>query len=756
MRTKAHNKFHKRILAGFIASAMMLTAVPSISFATNETSTDTGYADGELLVVYKSNADTTKRVQDSDFDVSSDKVSDRVQSIADDSVDKLNNDTEASIDSGEIVTDSVGSNGSMLQVTLDDDQSMSDAIDTIESQDDVAYVQPNYKYQITDDTSSDVTGSTDASDTLINDAYFDKQYYLKEWDNTYRSSSVGTDTIKAWQSIKTNGNVSVAVIDTGVDTTHPDLKSNLDLEHDWSIKSCDATIFNDDGTTSEETEYDVTDKDGHGTHVAGLVAAEANNSTGVAGTSYNAKIIPINVRENNGDIYTKSLVRAYSHLISLVADKTVTNLRVINMSLGRYTSGESYLTDDDKALEKQITLIRNKYRVATVCSAGNEAAGNKLTDTFYPSDYKDCISVTALNSDGTNCDFSCYNKNKDISAAGNGIVSTWRTGGKWSSDLSKGYKYEQGTSMSSPIVAGILALLWTEDANLTVDQVVKAIKSTANPINTQYNDRGSENGSAGAIDAAAAVDYVKNVYKNGKSYIGDCSIKLSASSYNYDGTEKKPEVTISGLTEGTDYEISGYSNNVNVGTAVVTVKGIGNYSGTKDIQFKITKQSLKNCGSIKLSHTWYTYDGKAKTPAVTIGDLRPNKDYTIKYSNNKNVGLGSVIITGIGKYEGTISTTFRICPQGTKFKKLRKYSKGFTAYWYTKSNQLTGYELQYSKSKNLASAKSVSVSKKAVGKLNIGNLKKRTKYYVRVRVYKRINGKSYNSSWSKVSSVKTR
>ena len=735
---------------------MIFTLIPNLAFATDDTSANSGHTDGELLIVYKSSAETTKRVKKSDFDVSSGDTSDEVQSIADDSVDKLNDNTDASIDSGEIVTDSVGSNGTMMQVALSDDQSITEAMDAIESQDDVAYVQPNYKYQITDNTSADTSSSVDTSGSLINDTYFDKQYYLKEWDNTYTSSSVGTDTIRAWQTIKTNGSVSVAVIDTGVDTTHPDLKNNLDLEHDWSVKSQVATTVNDDGTTTTETEYDVTDKDGHGTHVAGLVAAEANNSTGVAGTSYNAEIIPINVREKNGDIYTSSLVQAYSHLASLVADKEVTNLHVINMSLGRYTSGADGLTDDDKALEKQITFIRNKYNVATVCSAGNETTGYELTDSFYPSDYEDTISVTALNSDGTNCDFSCYNQNKDISAAGNEIVSTWRTGGNWSSSLSKGYKYEQGTSMSSPIVAGILSLLWAEDSSLTVDQAVKAIKSTANPINTKYNGRGSKNGSAGAIDAAAAVDYVKNVYENGKKYIGDYDIKLSASSYEYDGSKKKPEVTISGLTEGTDYEITGYSNNTNVGTAIVTVKGIGDYSGTKEIQFKIVKKPLKNCGNVKLTHTSYVYDGKAKTPAVIIGDLWPNRDYTISYSNNTSVGLAKATVTGIGKYEGTITITFKICPKGTKLKKLKGYKKAFSAYWYTRSDQLTGYELQYSKSKKFTSAKSLIISKKTTGKASVRKLKKRTRYYVRVRVYKRIDGVSYNSSWSKVSSVKTK
>ena len=139
----------------------------------------------------------------------------------------------------------------------------------------------------------------------------------------------------------------------------------------------------------------------------------------------------------------------------------------------------------------------------------------------------------------------------------------------------------------------------------------------------------------------------------------------------YDGTAKEPTVTIPGLTAGTDFIVS-YSNNVEIGTATVTIKGNeeNGYTGTITKTFKIAK-SLKAC-TATLSYSSTTYNGSAKTPTVTVvlpatgaseaETLVKGTDYTVAYKNNTNAGTATVTITGKGEYAGTSTKTFKINP----------------------------------------------------------------------------------------------
>lgn len=156
-----------------------------------------------------------------------------------------------------------------------------------------------------------------------------------------------------------------------------------------------------------------------------------------------------------------------------------------------------------------------------------------------------------------------------------------------------------------------------------------------------------------------------------KTYISGCTITLSPNSYSYNGTAREPLVTVKDgyttLRNGTDYTVS-YSNNVNVGTATVTVRGIGNYTGTKTATFRINEVARTNISSctVTLSKTSYIYDGTAKkpTPTVKYGSttLYQGTDYTVSYSNNIQTGTATVTITGIGNYTGTKTANFSINP----------------------------------------------------------------------------------------------
>lgn len=175
---------------------------------------------------------------------------------------------------------------------------------------------------------------------------------------------------------------------------------------------------------------------------------------------------------------------------------------------------------------------------------------------------------------------------------------------------------------------------------------------------------------------------------------------------------------------------------------------------------------IPKISSVKLSATSYTYDAKAKTPAVTVNDskgnaLKKNTDYTVTYPTGRtNVGKYTVKITFKGKYSGTASKTFTIKPKATSLTSVTAASKGFTAKWSKQASQTTGYELQYSTSDKFTNATTTTIAKTSTTSKSISKLTGKKKYYVRVRTYKivKVNGKSTKvySSWSAAKSVTTK
>ena len=160
-----------------------------------------------------------------------------------------------------------------------------------------------------------------------------------------------------------------------------------------------------------------------------------------------------------------------------------------------------------------------------------------------------------------------------------------------------------------------------------------------------------------------------------------------------------------------------------------------------------------------------TYTGKAITqkPAISLDGekLVPGTDYSIKYSNNKNVGTAKVQITGKGNYKGTVTKTFRINPKGNSISKMYKGKRSFTVKWkrqFTKmsSSRITGYQIRYSRSSKMTGAKIKTIKGYGHKYKKVKRLKAKKRYYVQVRTYKKVSGKNYYSGWSKIRSVRTR
>ncbi len=153
-------------------------------------------------------------------------------------------------------------------------------------------------------------------------------------------------------------------------------------------------------------------------------------------------------------------------------------------------------------------------------------------------------------------------------------------------------------------------------------------------------------------------DYQTVPFEISKIDISGKAVNLAYSDTKYDGTAKKPEVTIDGLKKDIDYTVS-YKDNVKAGTATVTVQGIGNYEGSITKTFEISKADISE-KTVTLAYSSIKYDGTAKTPEVTIAGLKKDVDYTAAYKDNLKVGTATVTVQGIGNYAGTVTKTFEI------------------------------------------------------------------------------------------------
>lgn len=172
--------------------------------------------------------------------------------------------------------------------------------------------------------------------------------------------------------------------------------------------------------------------------------------------------------------------------------------------------------------------------------------------------------------------------------------------------------------------------------------------------------------------------------------------------------------------------------------------------------------SIDKISTVKLSKATLEYTGKAKKPTVTVNDskgkaLKEGTDYTVKYSDGcKNVGKYTATVTFKGNYSDTKKLTFTIIPEGTSISKLTAGKKQFTVKWKKQSTQTTGYEIQYSTSKNMKSAKTATISKTKTTSTTVKSLKASKTYYVRIRTYKTVKGTKIYSSWSGVKNVKVK
>ena len=210
-----------------------------------------------------------------------------------------------------------------------------------------------------------------------------------------------------------------------------------------------------------------------------------------------------------------------------------------------------------------------------------------------------------------------------------------------------------------------------------------------------------------------------------------------------------------------DYLV-GYTDNLEVGKATVTISGYGNYKGTIHLFFNILPIDISNCevnGIVNKVYTGQKLTQQGLSVVLESNVLEKDQDYSVSYKNNKSVGSATMVIVGKGNYAGTITKSFKILPKGTTIKKLMAGSTAFKVTWTPQktkmtSSYITGYQIQYSKSKNFESGnKYVNVTKYSSDSKTIASLKKGDKYFVRIRTFIRIADVKYFSTWSESKSI---
>ncbi len=268
----------------------------------------------------------------------------------------------------------------------------------------------------------------------------------------------------------------------------------------------------------------------------------------------------------------------------------------------------------------------------------------------------------------------------------------------------------------------------------------------------------------GYVTVTASANGYDSVSKDVKIVVSKKSLNnglltLSETSYVYDGTYKKPAATVTFggkvLQEGKDYTIS-YRNNLNVGVTTVIATGMGDYTGYTSKNFTITKRAMAG-GTVSVASS-VSFTGSNITPSVTVKvagrTLTSGTDYTVSYSNNKNVGTSNVYVYGKGNYSGSLSAKFDIVPAKQQIQKLETKYKGFYIDWAQKGSA-TGYDIEYSVNSNMSGAVSKHLTANKPDTLTVSGLSGDKTYYVRVRSYTNVNGKVYYGAWSDIKSIKT-
>jgi thermitase len=275
------------------------------------------------------------------------------------------------------------------------------------------------------------------------DPYFSASFASSHYGNVSQWGPQAVSAPAAWDVNEGDPSTVIAIVDTGVDSSHPDLSSKIVGQYSFT------------GSTK--------DGFGHGTHCAGIAAAATNNDVGIAGMCPKCSILSVKVLNDQGSGYMSDVASGITYAASHGA-------RVISLSLG----GSAVSDTMRSALQYAVS-----HNVLPVCAMGNSGSS---THTPEPAYWHDCLSVIATDQNGAKASFSNSGLKADVAAPGVAILSTMPT---YPVTLTTSYGYRtnydalSGTSMATPMVAGIAGLVLSENPSLTPTQVAGIIEASS-------------------------------------------------------------------------------------------------------------------------------------------------------------------------------------------------------------------------------------------------------------------------------------
>ncbi len=336
----------------------------------------------------------------------------------------------------------------------------------------VDYAEVNYKIELDDPARSESPRDLvlrEFTGPHPNDPQFNEQ-----WGHYNTGADGGTeradiDALEAWKTTQGSDKVVVAVLDTGVDFTHADLVNNMWIRPENVPAYTDDELgeFNDiNGYNGTDNISDPMDDNGHGTHCAGIIGAEGDNGEGIAGINWHVKIMPLKFLGRGGSGSVNDAIGAINYAID--RKEHGVNVRVISASWGS--------TMKSKALEDTIRAAGDAG-ILFVAAAGNNSTNNDRWP-HYPSNYDlpNVISVAALDRSDQVAGFSNFGvKRVHIAAPGKDILSTWLNGH---------YREASGTSMATPYVSGVAALIVANEPKITMANLRERILNTADKLDS--------------------------------------------------------------------------------------------------------------------------------------------------------------------------------------------------------------------------------------------------------------------------------
>lgn len=461
------------------------------------------------------------------------------------------------------------------------------------------------------------------------------------------------------------------------------------------------------------------------------------NRIAVSVHAYSPYNFAMNVGSGSTSTYTSSIKNELQDLFSTL--KSTFRDRGIPVVIGEFGSTDKNNTAERVKWATDYTALAKKNNIPCVLWDNNAFARYNGSSIVLNSEYHGYINrkdntVTSPAKDVIEALMKPYGNRVDLNCSSSVTIVAGQS---------------KNIGASSSTSGAVLTYKSTTPSICTVD---KNGNVTALKIGTGY------------VTVTASANGYNSVSKEVKIIVSKKSLNnglltLSETSYVYDGTYKKPAatVTLDGkvLQAGKDYTIS-YRNNLNVGVATVIATGMGDYTGYTSKNFTITKRAMAG-GTVSVASS-VSFTGSNITPSVTVKaagrTLTNGTDYTVSYSNNKNVGTASVYVYGKGNYSGTLSAKFDILPAKQQIQKLETRYKGFYIDWAQKGSA-TGYDVEYSVNANMNGAASRHLTANKPDTLTVSGLAGDKTYYVRVRSYTNRNGKVYYGAWSDVKSIKT-